>query len=85
MSGSELEFAYNLGSGEGASVYQIVQAVKQEISQDFAFRTVSARAGDPAQILADTSRAKRDLGWSHPVSIRQMVLSGWKARNSSLI
>jgi UDP-glucose 4-epimerase len=85
MSGSALEFAYNLGSGEGASVYQIIQAAKQEISQDLGFTTVSAREGDPAQILADTSRAKRDLGWNHPVSIRQMVLSGWKAWNSSLI
>ena len=83
MAGSELEFAYNLGSSEGTSVYQIIQIAKEDISEEFTYRTVSARAGDPAQILADTSLAKRDLGWSHPVSIREMVLSGWMAWNSS--
>jgi UDP-glucose 4-epimerase len=85
MSGESLEFAYNLGSGEGASVYQIVQDAKAEISHELKFVTVSARAGDPAQILADISLAKRDLAWEHPVSIREMVRSGWKAWNSSLI
>ena len=85
MLSEDLEFAYNLGSGEGASVYQIVQAAKDEIIQELKCVTVSARAGDPAQILADTSLAKRDLEWEHPVSIREMVLSGWKAWNSSLI
>jgi UDP-glucose 4-epimerase len=85
ISGDELEFAYNLGSGEGASVYQIVKTAKDEISATLVYKTVSARAGDPAQILADISLAKRDLGWNHPVSIRDMVLSGWEAWNSSPI
>ena len=85
MVGSQLEFAYNLGSGEGASVYQIIQTVKEKIDNGLTFTTISARDGDPAQILADISRAKRDLGWNHPVSIGEMVLSGWKAWNSSTI
>ena len=74
-----LEFAYNLGSGTGSSVYEIVRVAKEEISQELTFTTVSARLGDPARIMADTSLAKRDLAWSHSVSIREMVLSGWKA------
>ncbi len=85
MSGKSLEFAYNLGSGEGASVYQIVQVAKDEISQELKCVTVGARAGDPSQILADTSLAKRDLAWEHSISIREMVLSGWKAWSSSPI
>jgi UDP-glucose 4-epimerase len=83
MSGESLEFAYNLGSGEGASVYEIVQAAKDEIRTELQYVTVAARTGDPAQILADTSLAKRDLAWEHSVSTREMVLSGWKAWNSS--
>jgi UDP-glucose 4-epimerase len=81
-SGERLEFAYNLGSGKGASVYEIVQAAREEISPELQFVTIAARAGDPAQILADTSLAKRDLSWEHSVSIREMVLSGWNAWNS---
>ena len=82
MAGESLEFAYNLGSGEGASVYEIVQAAREEISPELQCVTIAARAGDPAQILADTSLAKRDLSWEHSVSIREMVLSGWKVWNS---
>jgi UDP-glucose 4-epimerase len=79
LAGEKLDFAYNLGSGQGASVYQIVQAAKEEISEELTFTTVSARSGDPAQIMADTSAAERDLNWSHHVSIGDMILSGWKA------
>jgi UDP-glucose 4-epimerase len=85
LSGEKLEFAYNLGSGEGASVYKIVQSAKDEIDKTLEFETVPARAGDPAQILADVSLATRDLDWSHTVSIQEMVLSGWEAWNSDLI
>ena len=82
ISGESLEFAYNLGSGIGASVYEIVRAARDEISPELQCVTVAARTGDPAQILADTSLAKKDLAWQHTVSIREMVLSGWKAWNS---
>jgi UDP-glucose 4-epimerase len=82
LAGEKLEFAYNLGSGNGSSVYQIVQAAKEVISEELTYATVSARAGDPSQILADISMAKKDLAWSHPVSIHKMVLSGWNAWNS---
>jgi UDP-glucose 4-epimerase len=75
----KLEFAYNLGSGTGSSVYEIVRVAKEDISQELTFTTVSARVGDPARIMADTSLAERDLAWNHSVSIREMVLSGWKA------
>lgn len=80
--GEELEFAYNLGSGVGASVYQILQVAKEEIDEGLKFVTTSARPGDPAQILSNNSLAVRDLEWSHSVSLREMVLSGWDAWNS---
>ena len=85
MSGESLEFAYNLGSGEGASVYQIVEAAREAISPGLTSVTIASRPGDPAQILAEISLAKRDLGWEHPRSISEMVLSGWKAWNSASI
>ncbi len=79
MAKENLEFAYNLGSGTGSSVYEIVRVAKEEISKELTYKTVSARVGDPAQIMADTSMAKRDLAWSHSVSIHEIVLSGWEA------
>jgi UDP-glucose 4-epimerase len=83
--GKKLEFAYNLGSGVGVSVFEIVNAAKLCIDPDLKSTIIEARIGDPAQILADVSLAKRDLKWSHEVSIQEIVLSGWKAWNSSTI
>lgn len=85
LAGSALEFAYNLGSGVGASVLEIVDAAKKGIEADFKSVIVEARSGDPAQILADVSLAARDLGWDHKVSIQEMVLSGWNAWKPELI
>lgn len=85
LDGAALEFAYNLGSGIGASVLEIVDAAKSCIDADLKSVIVEARSGDPAQILADVSLAERDLGWDHKVSIQEMVLSGWHAWNSELI
>lgn len=85
LSGAPLELAYNLGSGVGASVFEIVHAAKTGIDSNLKSESVSARAGDPAQILADVSLAKRDLDWNHCVSIEEMVISGWNAWNPELI
>ena len=84
LAGSRLEFAYNLGSGIGSSVFEIVNAAKTGIDSNLKSESAAARAGDPAQILANASLAKRDLDWDHPVSIEEMVLSGWNAWNSDL-
>jgi UDP-glucose 4-epimerase len=85
LSEAPLEFAYNLGRGIGASVFEIVNAAKSGIDSNLKSESTSARAGDPAQILADVSLAKRDLGWDHRISIEEMVISGWDAWNSDLI
>lgn len=82
VAGEELKFAYNLGSGSGASVLEIVSAAKRIIDNDLKAVIVKARRGDPAQILADDSLARQDLGWQHQVSIEDMLLSGWNAWNS---
>jgi len=85
LAAEQLEFAYNLGSGVGASVFEIVNTAKRGICPDLKWETASARIGDPAQILADVSLAKRDLGWSHQVTIEEMVLSGWEAWNPEVL
>ncbi len=85
LTGESLEFAYNLGSGVGASVLEIFNAAKSGIDQDLKLEIVEARSGDPSQILADISLAVRDLDWNHEVSIQEMVASGWDAWNPKLV
>lgn len=60
---------YNLGSGEGTSVWEIVDAVLRVTGVDVRPVIEPRRAGDSARIVADGGHAARDLGWEprHPV------------------
>jgi UDP-glucose 4-epimerase len=74
-----LKLAYNLGSGEGATVLEIVESARRHIASNLESKIVMARAGDPGSILADISSAKNDLGWMHNKTIDDMLISGWNA------
>jgi len=77
--GVHLKQVYNLGSGSGFSVLEVVSKVKQIIDSALVIQIEDGRLGDPAQILADISAAQNDLGWQHNVTLEEMILSGWKA------
>jgi UDP-glucose 4-epimerase len=55
--------AINLGTGQGASVRQVIDTVKSVSGKAFAVEEGPRRAGDPAVLVADASRAKSVLGW----------------------
>ena len=75
-----LEPVYNLGSGEGVSVLQIMTAVAEVTGQAFSPRIAPRRPGDPARIVASGALATRDLDWRMRHSLRDMVASAWEAR-----
>ncbi|MET1006086.1 MAG: UDP-glucose 4-epimerase GalE [Propionibacteriaceae bacterium] len=75
-----LEPVYNLGSGEGVSVRQIMDAVARVTGIDFTPEVRPARPGDPAQIVATGELAGRDLNWRMRHSLDEMVSSAWEAR-----
>lgn len=77
LEGRELDFAYNLGSGVGYSVSEIVKAVSEVTGVEVNTKLGEPRPGDPAQVLADTSRAQRDLGWIHSKSLQEIAESAW--------
>ena len=56
---------YNLGNGEGFSVREVVETVREVSGRDFVVTETNRRAGDPAVLVANASRAKVDLNW-HP-------------------
>jgi UDP-glucose 4-epimerase len=59
-SGSE---TFNCGYGHGYSVLEVIEAVKRVSGKDFAVRFSPRRAGDPAAIVADAARIRRQLRW----------------------
>ncbi len=81
--GEALEPAYNLGSGDGLSVRQIMDAMARVTGIDFAPEIGPRRPGDPPRIVASGELAARDLDWRMRHSIDEMVNSAWEARKAS--
>jgi len=80
--GGALEPVYNLGSGDGLSVREIMTAVARVTGIDFEPEITARRPGDPARIVASGELAARDLGWQMRHSIDDMVRSAWDARSA---
>lgn len=64
---------YNLGSGDGYSVRQVVAAASKAIGYPISTRDSGRRPGDPAVLIADISKAKDGLGWIPSRGIQAMV------------
>jgi UDP-glucose 4-epimerase len=78
--GDTLAPVYNLGSGDGSSVRQIMDTVREVTGIDFTPEIGPRRPGDPSRIVASGELAARDLGWEMRHDLRDMVASAWSAR-----
>lgn len=78
--GRRLDRVYNLGSGQGLSVRQIMDAMASVTGIDFRPDVNPRRAGDPARIVASGDRAARDLEWRMRHTVEDMVATAWRAR-----
>ena len=81
--GESVEPAYNLGSGAGASVGEIMTAMADVTQIDFTPEIAPRRAGDPARIVASGELAARDLDWRMRHTLDEMVQSAWAARRGA--
>ena len=78
--GEPVERVYNLGSGDGTSVRQIMDTIREVTGVDFEPTVAPRRPGDPARIVASGELAARDLDWAMRHSLTDMVASAWAAR-----
>jgi UDP-glucose 4-epimerase len=81
--GEPLERAYNLGSGAGVSVAEIMSAVARVTGIPFEPEVGPRRPGDPPRIVANGDLAARDLAWTMRHSLDEMVASAWAARQAA--
>lgn len=81
--GVDLERVYNLGSGHGSSVRQIMDAMAEVTGIAFAPDIGPRRPGDPDRIVATGERAAKDLDWEMRNSLKEMVASAWSARQQA--
>lgn len=70
--------AYNLGTGKGYSVLELVSAFEKASGQDVPYQIVERRPGDVAVCYADPSKAKKELGWEAKRGIEEMCLDSWR-------
>jgi UDP-glucose 4-epimerase len=68
----------NLGTGQGYSVLDMVNAFQQASGREIAYQIVGRRAGDIACCYADPALAKEKLGWSAELGIDRMCQDSWR-------
>ena len=69
---------YNIGTGSGTSVLELVKAFMDVNNIEIPYKIVSRRPGDIATSYADVSKAKDELGWSAKKDIRDMCADAWR-------
>ena len=73
---------YNLGTGQGTSVLQLVKAFEEATGLDIPYEIVDRRPGDIAECYADASKAERELGWTARRSLVDMCRDAWRFENN---
>jgi len=70
--------AFNLGTGRGYSVLDVVRAFEQASSRKVPYQVVDRRAGDVAELWASPERAEKQLGWKAVHDLGQMCADTWR-------
>lgn len=65
--------AFNLGTGRGYSVKEVISTVERVTGRAVPHKIAARRPGDPAKLVADAGRAKKELGWEANRSLDQIV------------
>jgi UDP-glucose 4-epimerase len=73
---------YNVGSGTGYTVWEVISQIEQTIGRSTNARVVARRAGDTPKLIAGIEKIQKDLGWRPERSLQEMVDSAWQAWNS---
>lgn len=68
---------YNLGTGNGYSVLDMVKAFSEASGQDIPYKIVDRRSGDVAKCYANPTKANIELGWKAKYGIKEMCEDAW--------
>ena len=68
---------FNVGTGQGASVFEVLNALRAASGQDFEVEVTKRRAGDPPRLVANVDRIAQNLGFKTKHSLADIVDSAW--------
>lgn len=74
---------YNLGTGNGYSVLDMVKAFSKASGQDVPYKIVDRRPGDVAMCYADPTKANVELGWKAQYGIKEMCEDTWRWQSNN--
>jgi UDP-glucose-4-epimerase GalE len=75
--------AYNLANGQGFTVREVIEACCEVTGQAIQYRTQDRRAGDPAELVGDASRATDVLGWKPQIDqLSEIVQTAWNIKKT---
>jgi UDP-glucose 4-epimerase len=69
---------YNLGTGDGYSVRQVVETARRVTGREIPAREEARRPGDPAALVASAARAHAELGWTPEKGLEDMIRDAWE-------
>ncbi len=73
------EQVYNLGTGDGYSVREVVEKARALVPEEFTVKQGDRRPGDPPELVADPSRIKREWDWEPEwSSLEEILTSAWE-------
>ncbi len=70
---------FNVGTGAGASVFEVLRVVREVTGIDVEPEVRERRAGDPPRLVADVTRIREELGWTGSKDLHDVVSSAWEA------
>ena len=74
---------FNVGTGKGASVFEVLAEIKRVTKIDFEIDLQPRRPGDPPYLCADVSRIQNELGWTAKRDLAEIIESAWGARQAA--
>ena len=74
---------YNLGTGRGYSVLEVVSSFEQTSEKEIPYKIMGRRPGDAAICYADPSKAERELNWSAKMDLNEMCADVWRWQSNN--
>ena len=75
--------SFNLGNGQGFSVKEMIAAAEKATGRSIKVEIGARRAGDPAQLIASSEKARTVLGWKPQFTdVEQVIGTAWKWHES---